>query len=177
MAKGVINLQKESGGIVKISPVDGTGVTEVTVPESGELATKEYADTKQSKSELAYNANTSSYIPNTLASGTIIERGSNANGEYIKFADGTMICYTIARPSGLVNLPSGNIFETGPLGPYNWPAVFSETPGTVVGSSIVQEYLWIGSLGTSSLTYVRVYSTESRASSYMFTVTGIGRWK
>lgn len=44
MAKAVINLQKESGGIVKISPVDGIGVTEVTVPESGELATKEYVD-------------------------------------------------------------------------------------------------------------------------------------
>ena len=40
MAKGIINLQKESGGIVKISPADGTGVTEVIVPESGELATK-----------------------------------------------------------------------------------------------------------------------------------------
>lgn len=38
MAKAVINLQKESGGIVKISPVDGVGITEVTVPESGLLA-------------------------------------------------------------------------------------------------------------------------------------------
>ena len=37
MAKAVINLQKESGGIVKISPVDGTGVTELVVPESGNL--------------------------------------------------------------------------------------------------------------------------------------------
>lgn len=44
MAKAIINLQKESGGIVKISPVDGVGVTEVTVPESGELVTKEYVD-------------------------------------------------------------------------------------------------------------------------------------
>lgn len=44
MAKAVINLQKESGGIVKISPVDGIGITEVTVPESGELVTKEYVD-------------------------------------------------------------------------------------------------------------------------------------
>lgn len=44
MAKAIINLQKESGGIVKISPVDGIGVTEVTVPESGELVTKEYVD-------------------------------------------------------------------------------------------------------------------------------------
>lgn len=42
MAKAVINLQKESGGIVKISPVDGIGITEVTVPESGELATVDY---------------------------------------------------------------------------------------------------------------------------------------
>lgn len=52
MAKAVINLQKESGGIVKISPVDGIGVTEVTVPESGELVTKDYVDdTKVSKPE------------------------------------------------------------------------------------------------------------------------------
>lgn len=41
MAKATINLQKESGGIEKISPVDGIGITEVTVPESGTLATLE----------------------------------------------------------------------------------------------------------------------------------------
>lgn len=27
-----------------------------------------------------------------LPTGAVIERGSNANGEYVKFADGTMIC-------------------------------------------------------------------------------------
>lgn len=37
MAKAIINLQKESGGITKISSADGTGVTEVVVPESGNL--------------------------------------------------------------------------------------------------------------------------------------------
>ena len=49
-------------------------------------------DTKQAKSGVTYNVNTSSFIPNTLASGAIIEIGSNANGSYVKFADGTMIC-------------------------------------------------------------------------------------
>lgn len=44
MAKAIINLQKESGGAVKISPKDGTGITEVIVPESGELATVDYVD-------------------------------------------------------------------------------------------------------------------------------------
>lgn len=37
MAAGIINLQKASGGITKISSVDGTGVTELVVPESGNL--------------------------------------------------------------------------------------------------------------------------------------------
>lgn len=37
MAKAVINLQKESGGTTKISSADGTGVTELVVPESGNL--------------------------------------------------------------------------------------------------------------------------------------------
>lgn len=37
MAAGVINLQKASGGITKVSSADGTGVTELVVPESGEL--------------------------------------------------------------------------------------------------------------------------------------------
>ena len=45
MAAGIINLQKASGGITKISSADGTGITEVVLPESGELATKEYVDT------------------------------------------------------------------------------------------------------------------------------------
>lgn len=44
MAAGIINLQKASGGITKISSADGTGVTELVVPESGELVTKEYVD-------------------------------------------------------------------------------------------------------------------------------------
>ena len=65
----------------------------VPTPTTGSQAVnKDYADTKQSKSEISYNANTSSFIPNTLTNGVIIESGSNANGEYIKFADGTMIC-------------------------------------------------------------------------------------
>lgn len=45
MAKAVINLQKESGGITKISSADGTGVTELVVPESGSLVSVDTAVT------------------------------------------------------------------------------------------------------------------------------------
>ena len=48
MAKAVINLQKESGGITKISSADGTGVTELVVPENGNLVSVDTAVTDNS---------------------------------------------------------------------------------------------------------------------------------
>jgi len=34
--------------------------------------------------------------------GAVIERGSNANGEYVKFADGTMLCFMSGQQVGTV---------------------------------------------------------------------------
>ena len=56
-----------------------------------------------------------------VPTGAIIERGSNANGEFVKYADGTMIC------SGSVNL-TGSIPSTGQeSGTVTLPASFSTT--------------------------------------------------
>ena len=71
MAKAVINLQKESGGIVKISPVDGLGVTEVTVPESGNLVS---VDTAVTDNAIARYDGTTGKVQN---SGVIIDDNNN----------------------------------------------------------------------------------------------------
>lgn len=99
MSKAVINLQKESGGIVKISPVDGIGITEVTIPESGELVTKDYADLKVALTSFTgANANfigAAGY--QKLPSGLIIQWGSHVavtNG-----GGGSGVVYPIAFPS------------------------------------------------------------------------------
>lgn len=88
-----------------------------------------------SQGELAYNVDTSSYIPNTLASGAIIERGSNANGEYIKYADGTMICNYETTVSYTCNAVTGSIFSVTSGGAVNLtlPATFAVTPRLVLG--------------------------------------------
>ena len=39
--------------------------------------------------------NNAAFAAMDVAIGGIIESGSNANGSYIKFADGTMICYGV----------------------------------------------------------------------------------
>ena len=56
-----------------------------------------------------------------VPTGAVIERGSNANGEYVKFADGTLIC--------TVSAPTQNI-AAGARGVYVWnfPAPFVATP-------------------------------------------------
>jgi len=57
-----------------------------------------------------------------VPTGAIIERGSNANGEFIKYADGTMIC------GGLV--PNGSYPRE-----VTYPANFSATPRNPGGTN------------------------------------------
>lgn len=45
MAKGAINLQKESGGVTKVTSTDGVGNTEVVLPESGNIVSVDTAVT------------------------------------------------------------------------------------------------------------------------------------
>lgn len=94
MANGKITLGKQSGGTLGLVFPDGVNNTEVVLPESGELATKNYADTKISKPELISTTGTATFngltqkitmtnIGNiTLAIGDVIEvTGTTSNNK------------------------------------------------------------------------------------------------
>ena len=57
-------------------------------------------------------------IVGALSGGNIIERGSNANGEYVRFADGTQICRGTIYYNGLDTTEDYNSV------PITFPAVF-----------------------------------------------------
>ncbi|WP_051361310.1 hypothetical protein [Desulfuromonas sp. TF] len=59
-----------------------------------------------------------------VPTGAIIERGSNANGEYIKFADGTQICTKTGGAVQFVNSSNLNF-------PWTYPASFVSMPFVV----------------------------------------------
>lgn len=105
MAKAVINLQKESGGITKISSADGTGVTELVVPESGELATKDYADLKVALASFTgINQSLAESGYQKLPGGLIIQWGSfTPNG----LGQGLRITFPIAFPNKVVYTNAG----------------------------------------------------------------------
>ncbi len=68
MAAGKMNLQKASGGITAITGVDGTGNTQLVLPESGTVATTAVAtETSTGLVELATTAETQAGTDNTRA--------------------------------------------------------------------------------------------------------------
>jgi hypothetical protein len=115
--------------------------------------------------------------------GAIIERGSNANGEFVRYADGTQIC---TRGSLVLIQEFGDRLNN----PWTYPAVFSDAPAfsaTVINSpssntTIRNNISAIGPLstpGTSSLdAYCRLSSTVADPGDTITisSLLAIGRW-
>ena len=89
-----------------------------------------------------------------IPTGAIIERGSNANGEYVKFADGTLIC-TMDNTGTTIPVTSsfGNIFVSSTQS-WTYPSVFISAPasspdGYSTGSAVP---IWAGGSTTHGTT-------------------------
>lgn len=128
-------------------------------------------DAPYAKSNILGTVNQSSGVP----TGAVIERGSNANGQYVKFADGTLICTQI----GKIVLTDATLY-----GDFdgNWAASFLGSP---VLSAAVHEVYFGGARFAMSLRQVfsddvkyRVTISSSYGSTLNYTVKvmAIGRW-
>lgn len=113
-----------------------------------------------------------------VPTGAVIERGSNANGEYVRFADGTQICtQTIAVSSG-VQTAFGSLFVSDN---YSWtfPAAFAVAPavGGNGAALITTVLLGLGTSATSETsTSIRLMRGASTATAGSANVLAVGRW-
>jgi hypothetical protein len=111
-----------------------------------------------------------------VSTGAIIERGSNANGEYVRFADGTQICVS-ATLTVDVTTAAGAIYSTSDVQTTTLPATFVATTGMVVSvCSANTENAWGAGrpLNTSSVSW-RAWRT-SAVTGQQFRLLTIGRW-
>lgn len=112
--------------------------------------------------------------------GVIVESGSNDNGSWIKFSDGTMICYkSTGEISMNITTPWGSLYE-GNVSLGNFPAEFIETPKisvTPFGSGMLIEQGGIDASETSwgIVTGARPNSVENVKA--RFHLMAIGKWK
>jgi len=112
-----------------------------------------------------------------IPTGAIIERGSNANGVYIKYADGTMICTWVDTTGIVCATASGSLFTAAANSTWTFPAAFSTTTGVVLSGTSTSTVRWIvfGTLTTSTVTYNN-FSPSSSGSAVVARMMAIGTW-
>jgi len=105
--------------------------------------------------------------------------GSNVNGSYIKFADGTMICHHILSAGGNVSTVEGAICTT-PSTTWTFPATFISTPSVSVTENNGVGNCWgaLGSVSTSnSSTSFSLKRALAVAAVPAASLIAIGMWK
>lgn len=115
-----------------------------------------------------------------IPSGAIIERGANANGDYVRYADGTQICWFNASVTDqAIDAAYGSLF-TGTRS-WSFPIAFSRSPTVSVGL-----FRWgtgagwgtVGGIASASGITLRAFDIVSRATGTATSISAIavGRW-
>lgn len=116
-----------------------------------------------------------------VPTGSVIESGINARGNYVKFADGTMICTNPALVGGqTVTAATGAIFTSPADEAWTYPKPFVSLPALSFWVSGAVNYTWVGAsqttASTSLVAYFRAFASVSIGTGPTFSCTAIGRW-
>ena len=116
----------------------------------------------------------------TIGGSPIIESGSNSNGNYIKYADGTMICTKGIQVSSSITNSWGDLYEsTSAVSLGNWAKEFIATPAISItktsGGGCWFELIEQVSATSCGRTYL--VSAVSNNATVWLNIIGIGRWK
>ncbi|MBS3184557.1 phage tail protein [Pseudomonas sp. PCH44] len=130
---------------------------------------------KLSRTDIVGTVSQSGGVP----TGAIIERGTNANGEYIKLADGTLICSITTSPSLAVT----NAYGSGSYGSTSWafPLAFVGDLPRVMGTAYMSGRL-MSVVPTSSQTlsgtgiFVLDTAPNNLTGTVLLKLTAFGRW-
>lgn len=119
------------------------------------------------------------FLAATIGGVPIVESGNNTNGNYIKYYDGTMICYKSVTASVAMTTAWGNLYE-GSIALGNWPEDFIATPNVQVtngsGAGAMIESFTPAPTKTSAGT-LYLARAGSRTADVTINVLAIGKWK
>lgn len=116
-----------------------------------------------------------------VPSGAVIERGSNSNGNYVRYADGTQICWHSVNV-GAVDHPSliGPLYYSAITGARPFPIAFSAVPicemslRSVSGGTVMMTEAAAATVSASKTLYSIAPTAGSRT--LVIEYIAIGRW-
>lgn len=111
---------------------------------------------------------------------SVVESGSNTNGNYIKYDDGTMICYD-GIGLGTISYSStyGSLYTTSSYTNITFSQNFKSAPTMVCSSSVdggVGGVAMIGNLTASGCKVWPSYPTQTSLKTSIYYIA-IGKWK
>ncbi|MCM2563852.1 DUF2793 domain-containing protein [Lutimaribacter sp. EGI FJ00015] len=151
--------------------VGGAAVqADATDTTAGRLARADYA---YGPGNLVGSASQSGGTP----TGAVIERGSNANGDYARFADGTQICWVYQFALDPCDDSSGSVFWSGTNTAWTFPAEFLAGTKPVVSGTCDNPARWL-TAGVPGNTFVgfKAFAASSFAATTYANAMAIGRW-
>lgn len=183
-ASGLANSPKSSTGwfLVDQYTLDSTAAMQVAVALSGPFLNRVYRRVRSGSAwggwrEFYMEANT---VGNTISAteGAIIEQGTNANGQYTRFADGTQICRLNMQ---LTNITiAGNGISAGQTWTFPAPFASADWIGSLVnrsGWSYDYNTAYEGNSATQMTSiFVKNFTTTGRTQNHVLNLIAIGRW-
>lgn len=118
-----------------------------------------------------------------ISNETVAVSGSNSNGSYVRFADGTQICWKdVALGDVDCTTAWGSVYESGWFNMGDWPVAFNDTPRVFVQrvsstSSICMLEAARNASSTSAGQTIWWRPTSTTCTGVIVCIMGIGRWK
>lgn len=183
-----VSLNKPDEEILNVLATDKDYTTPYMPLYNGSPTTKKYVDDNFiNKNQIGVASGVASLdsngkVPSSQLS-NVVESGSNSNGSYVKYSDGTMICYkTVEGTVDLTEQYYTYFYHTADsklfnLGDYAMP--FIERPIcniTFIGGNAQ----WIGAIQNQSATHVgdlHIISVTSKKAGAYYDVIAVGKWK
>jgi len=103
------------------------------------------------------------------------ERGSNANGEYVRFADGTQICSRVNLAAANANTALGSLFRSAGI-TWTFPAAFAAAPAVAGDVDDADCWLVTAAAPTATSAELRVMAAAGKTTALNLRATATGRW-
>jgi hypothetical protein len=110
-----------------------------------------------------------------VPTGAILERASNANGTYLRLADGTQICTHSLNSALATTAAVGSVFTAPSELAWTFPAAFSAPPNVTCTVRAVDRW-GNGRAQNFAEARVRIYGHTNSATLSAIEMTAIGRW-
>jgi hypothetical protein len=175
MTKIAIAPNAAGTGLFTIEAPNSNSNRTLTLPDAaGELLT----DAENNPAKLFRRDNILGTVSQSagVPTGAIIERGSNANGEFVKYADGTMICTRSITPASNNNVGTLASFAVAFSVVPNVAAQANNIASGITGGSFVTEHSSVSTTQCRVKVLSHVATDILNATNVPISIVAIGRW-